>query len=862
LAQRLNSLDIDANIQKAIGYGEANKRTIELAQNWCGHIEIVRWGGTGLVEIETGLPIGHRYFKCPHASAAGMAGMDLASVALDFYDRNCKDCTKRLPVRFPNLYTELVTKRDEARHRDEEIQREASERSARALEDRAARRAELAAGCNPAIAGIFARIDELDRDPTGEKRKVLLEAARTVPSLFDSRVQEALFQLADAGGFFRTDAALEILGTVSADDQRLCDCALRALARQDGVFTAADIVSERLDDTHAELLKAALPSLIRAAAPIRGFVPFSGSPGKPQAVLAGYRLFPDLVEAAVRNALAVSHKYERIKACEAVSIIARAGPAFGLKVADAVISSLDLPDDHYGEEGSAEGAATLALAQIMLDHPKEVDSLLQREITGGSEELRASLFRVYENILSFRRLPDGHPGTKTAQELAYQRFVDLLVTRPGHELLTKVTWFFRDEAKRFPDLLALHAETLLGAAALIATDLDEPSSPLLELDVRPDPLKALEKQGQRQSSYYALLAIVESIGFAAARNPKTVGVLLVETFEKLDPRHGHLRAALVEGLGRMARDASALPIVVPALYQAMMSGSALVRAASARAYVHLAKHCAEDLPPLVHESFLLLLMDPYVAVHSAALDALREIELPKTFTPRVVGCLGAIISAYRQSRSDSDILSKAIQRFLELADPDLISGTRNAIVSIVDCMPASAATDVVLYSASALRGASKFGELLTKLISDPETNEYHIDDLVDELEEIPPDQILALSDQIKTAASTCASHDIEITDDLIAILSLSGAWPAAVAVARDATERLSNDTWDRPRKLRSELRQVAAEIEAGADSGDAALVLELAKRWRELKQEVERDDEENKAKRNPLLGLQTPDSSD
>jgi hypothetical protein len=854
-------LDVDANIQKAIGYGEANKKIIDLAQNWCGHIEVHRWGGTGFVEIETGLPIGARYFRCPHASAAGMAGMDLATVALDFYDRNCKDCTKRLPVRFPNLYTDLVAKRDEARSQAEESTRQTLERSARALEARAVRRSELSAGCAPPITGIFTSIDELDRDPTDERRKVLLETARTVPSLFDSRVQEALFELVEAGGVPRTDAALAILEAVSADDRRLCDCALRALARGDGVFTAAEVVAKRLDNSHAELLKPALPCLIRVAAPIRGFVPFSGSPGKPQAVLAAYRLFPDLVEKGVRNALRATHKYERIKASEAASIIARADPGFGLKVADALVSSLELPDDQYGEEGSAESSATHALAQIMLDHPEEVDALLQRQITTGSEKLRTLLFRVYEKILSFRRLPEGHRGTKAAQELAYRRFVELLVKRPEHELLTKVIWFLRDEAKRFPDLLAQHAETLLGAAALVATDLDIPSSPLLDLDPRPDSLKAFEKQAQRQSLYYPLLAIVEALGSAAARNPKTIGKLLVGTFETLDARHDHLRAALVEGLGWMARDASVLPTVVPPLYQAMMSGSTLVRAAAARAYVQLAKHCSEDLPPLVHESFLLLLMDPYVAVHSAALDALREVDLPKSFTPRVVACLGAIISAYRQSRSDNDILSKSIQRFLELADRDLISKTRDIIVSIIDGMKTSAATDVVLSAAPALRSASKFGKLLVKLIGDPETNDYHVDDLLDELEEISPQQILALSDQIKTAARTCASHGTEITDDVVAILTSAGAWPAAVAVAREATERLSDDTWDRPQKLRGALRQVAAEIEAAADSGDTALVVELAKRWRELKQAAEKDYEENREKRDPLLGVRLPGSS-
>jgi hypothetical protein len=176
-------------------------------------------------------------------------------------------------------------------------------------------------------------------------------------------------------------------------------------------------------------------------------------------------------------------------------------------------------------------------------------------------------------------------------------------------------------------------------------------------------------------------------------------------------------------------------------------------------------------------------------------------------------------------------------------------------------MKTSAATDVVLSAAPALRSASKFGKLLVKLIGDPETNDYHVDDLLDELEEISPQQILALSDQIKTAARTCASHGTEITDDVVAILTSAGAWPAAVAVAREATERLSDDTWDRPQKLRGALRQVAAEIEAAADSGDTALVVELAKRWRELKQAAEKDYEENREKRDPLLGVRLPGSS-
>jgi hypothetical protein len=112
-------MDWDASTQNAINIGVANKRVIELVQNWCAHVTCEKCGGTGIVEIETGLPIGMRRFRCPHASAAGMAGMRLDLVAVDFYGRNCASREKRQPVRMPNL-TELVAERDRARQQQAE----------------------------------------------------------------------------------------------------------------------------------------------------------------------------------------------------------------------------------------------------------------------------------------------------------------------------------------------------------------------------------------------------------------------------------------------------------------------------------------------------------------------------------------------------------------------------------------------------------------------------------------------------------------------------------------------------------------------------------------------------------------------
>jgi hypothetical protein len=143
VGDRRFSMTLDDSIQKAVRIGERNKEIIEFAENWCGHLEVRQSGRVGLEEIETGLPIGMRSFQCPYASAAGLAGMNLEVVALDFYDRNCVSCKERLPVRLPNL-SALVGERDAAQKRDSEARASRPERQAGEL---AARRRSPGRSC-------------------------------------------------------------------------------------------------------------------------------------------------------------------------------------------------------------------------------------------------------------------------------------------------------------------------------------------------------------------------------------------------------------------------------------------------------------------------------------------------------------------------------------------------------------------------------------------------------------------------------------------------------------------------------------------------------------------------------------------
>ncbi len=103
------------------------------------------------------------------------------------------------------------------------------------------------------------------------------------------------------------------------------------------------------------LIRDALPAIIALAAPVRTMFPGSGSAGDPRPLLAAFRHFPELVLTAVREQLQSPVKHFRIDACHAIALILQDQPSFGLKVIDDLIQSLALPDDHYGEDGSAEG---------------------------------------------------------------------------------------------------------------------------------------------------------------------------------------------------------------------------------------------------------------------------------------------------------------------------------------------------------------------------------------------------------------------------------------------------------------------------------------------------------------------------
>src|SRR5437016_6025117 len=91
---------------EALDLGRRNAEAMDLVRMHCSNARIERspFGGFGLLEQMTGLPIGMHTVACEHAAKPpSFAAAEFLKVALSFYANNCVGCPQRVLVGIPNL---------------------------------------------------------------------------------------------------------------------------------------------------------------------------------------------------------------------------------------------------------------------------------------------------------------------------------------------------------------------------------------------------------------------------------------------------------------------------------------------------------------------------------------------------------------------------------------------------------------------------------------------------------------------------------------------------------------------------------------------------------------------------------------
>jgi len=849
---------MDDQITRAIRIGEDNAAIIELYKNFCANIQVERFGGTGMVEIETGLPIGSRSFKCQHASAGGMAGMDLRMIALDFYDRNCNGCEKRIAVRMPNL-KDVVADRDEAIQEQERQAKQQQEASQVAYRHRNEARQRAKLNSDEPTAGLIDAIDRLDEGGTPEAGEVLVELARVASHAFDPSLTELLYSLAESSdSIIVNESVFKTLRIVSNDTKRLCSLALKFLGKYPN-SVAADIVAQFVDETQSSLIPQALPHLIYLAGPDEHH--FLGPPRteEPAGLEAVYRITPKLVLEALEKALASPQKIARIRAVNALSILRNLDPKFGVSLIPLLVASTELPDDGYSI-GSAEAWVQDLLADMLETNFEESDGPLSEAFRRlNSEKSDAGLDKVYLRMFrGFRHRERQERRMSPAHEAIFARLVSILSINSAEQGSTDLLEFLRNDAIHYIDLVERHLDGLLGALAILNEERTNEVASFLQIELPPSPLAALEASRRKQGLYWLVSAVAKLLGKAAEQRPETVGKALVETLQKIDDGHDDLRASLVEAMGIMGRSRPALPKVLPLLYGALTGPSTLVRAAAVRAYGEVLGRTPEDLPPLLHETFLTSLTDPFVIVHSAAVEVLDHHRLPHEYDEQLEIHVLLLIEAHSRASGNRNLLKTALDVYLDFqrGKPESIPDSLcDWIIERIGRCKWYEADDILKWHSASLWHRPKFLQLLLSFLKNPEMSEHQTENLLEVLEKVPSPTVRDSATEVLSAFKSLIDTGYYAIDIGIETLTCSGLWDEAVALAEHEEAKLGSSEWDRARKLASQERVLGCSIEAFAHRGDVDAMRAAITNLRTVQDQRNEDEKRNAKKRDPLFGI-------
>ena len=134
--------DFEDDYKNAIEAGQRNLRVTKLLSNWCFHAEFVRSPGIGMIEAETGLPIGHMGVQCKFSKKNSVYCWLLEEAAYDFYQNNCNGCKNRVPVGMPNIM-DFVAPREKAAEKRKRVRAQEERERKQKQDDRQQERAKL-----------------------------------------------------------------------------------------------------------------------------------------------------------------------------------------------------------------------------------------------------------------------------------------------------------------------------------------------------------------------------------------------------------------------------------------------------------------------------------------------------------------------------------------------------------------------------------------------------------------------------------------------------------------------------------------------------------------------------------------------
>lgn len=848
--------------EQAVKTGLRNNEIIILVRNFCSQARVVNTSGVGMIAQITGLPIGLLGVRCDHAPVTGMASWYLEESAVDFYDRNCAQCDKRVAVQMPNLL-KLVNERDRALERQKESQSQARAQSDAAHQNRIAQRATLRNGQSAASCSLLDDLDALDACPSEEVKIRIVETAKLAPEVFTIPIVEYFFELASSGEMNLKEQALSVLQQVCVDKTRLSNTACECLAKHDAIEVAAGIVAAHPDLIAPAKAESAVPALIALAQLPQSRFSIDDPTPWPEPLKAAYKFWPEVVRQAIVKLLDSTQSYPVRLGVAALEVLSKDDAELLPRFARSTISKfarahlLFEKDPTDPELEMVCGDLRRIIVIALLAAPDNTEVLISEFFKSASSEGEVRLTEVYESLSRYSirlRRDDGSempPANVAAQIVALRRLLTLAGTSSNQKVLRLVVDAFRNE----PDEMVLagkqNIDALLGTAAVLDARIQT-----FESERSTAPAASFNEQLEAQQSANTLHQLRDSCALIAAKAAKGNETLIhsyVDFLNSIDEHHDGLSSAITKASPYLIDSPHTLNIVLPDLYSSLLGTSVLRRTAAGKAIGELGSARVSDLPELVLEAFVLLLLDQYVMVHQAAVNALSSVALPPRLERRAGSALLQLITYYSGKKDEHNFLVRCIRLHLArfASAEQLQAGLANLFIKFLMTVPASLHTRDFSGMGKKLALAPSFVDLIVHIFSDRELSE-HSEENASRLVPLVPDQVaIERADDFVEMVKRQPRRYI-LVGAAVELLSRVGAWPQAQAVMKASWEAVPDTVPQRRFKWYRRLHVIAVQFEAAVAARDASRQEALQKEWLQLETALKEDEKLYATRRSSL----------
>ena len=838
--------DCDEGIESAIQAGQSNLRAKILLNNWCKYAEVSRFGGIGMIEASTGLPIGHSGVQCKFSKANSSYSWLLEDSIYDFYQNNCKSCEKRIPVNFPNIL-EFITPREKAiRERQLQIDNEIKQRKKR-QEERQEERALLRFELSHEESFVLDLLDILDQDEIKHDDPRLEELANLAPEVFTRKVIDHLLNAIFSEQLPYSVHAARALLKANLEPKEKVGVAVFLLKNAqehqliiDAILSNQDIL---LGDDFSRVLHR-FTSMAIEDSPSMNF----GYGKKKQINTIPIRKLAEEREADIK--LEIDHLIKdsnpRKKQAAIKILLALENDELLLKYSRYVISTLLrrhmlLPEER--KESSVLYYFRKCALQLLKKLPNQTDTLIQGYLADNNDTVKKEAASIYHNVLSSRY--HQKPDIGEAHKIAFNRLLWMALNNP-EDSMSETIQFFRYCNEDFQQLAVDKFNDLIGAATILSQKYEE----LDEKKILDDSENFYEKldQQNKKKSVHSLQGFLIKWAALGAKSRGIEGLKDFLTFYRTIPStQDDMRGNMITHISELLTGIESLQIVLADWYSALMDESALVRARAVEAWENVPYKLIQNFPNLFFEAFSILLTDQYVIVHKAATRILRRRAFPEDKRYLIKDKLLNLILNYAQNGKDGDFLVDCIDVYGSLClSSEEMAGIWGKVLSNILLK----LEDDALYKAtnnlsSRFQNAPDFVKVALKSIQSEYTRGISIDRCLSIILQATKSELSNCVQEIKNALIALKPFSNEnFVEALVYITALHKSGKYTEACARTEELLLSVPVEDRNKQWRLQIELILTALKVEELIHGDTQFSELLEQWHNLLLELEKEHEE------------------